>query len=194
MVHYETAAIATLAESLADRVGVAADVSVSLEVDETLARPLLGSYVDAADNALSIWCSGGNFEDPHYPRRFCESLAEVQLGADLLRGADRLSDGFGDAPGDGEISDRERTAWDTSAHGRLTRLGFDVREQLSRYHYRLAHGFGDGADAVYQRLWAADSLTWAEVVAASAETEAVDPRPKPKPRPGFRGSSLRVDA
>ncbi|HZJ26380.1 MAG TPA: hypothetical protein VFF40_05115 [Acidimicrobiia bacterium] len=194
LVYYDAAEIAALAERVADRVGVPADIEVSIEVDEALPRPLLGSYVDLVDGALSIWCSGGNFEDPHYPRRFSESLAGFELGSDLLRGADRLSPGFSEAPVDGELSDRRRAAWDVSARGRLTRLGFPVRESLSRYHFRLAHGFGDAADAVYDRLWGADSITWADIVAASDETEAVDPRPKPKARPGAKGSSFRIDA
>src|SRR5680860_879392 len=127
LVYYDAAEIAALAERVADRVGVPADIEVSIEVDEALPRPLLGSYVDLVDGALSIWCSGGNFEDPHYPRRFSESLAGFELGSDLLRGADRLSPGFSEAPVDGELSDRRRAAWDVSARGRLTRLGFPVR-------------------------------------------------------------------
>lgn len=195
MVHYDTAVIAALAETIADRVGLPAEVAVSIEVDEVLGRPLLASFVDSAGGGLSIWYSGANFEDPHYPRKFSESLAEFHLGSELLRGADRLSPGFSEAPPEDELSDRWRAAWDASVHGRLTRLGFPVREPLCRYQFRLAHGFGDAADAVYDRLWVGDSITWSDIVAACDETEAADTRPKLKPRPGaLRATSLRTHA
>jgi hypothetical protein len=194
MVNYDAGAITALAEKLADRVGVPADTEVSLDVDEGLPRPLIVSYVDAVDGRIAIWCSGGNFEHPQYPRRFADHLAEFQLGRDLQRGADRLRAEFAAAPADGELSERQRAAWDAWAEGRLSRLGISVREPLSRYHYRLAHGFGDASDAVYDRLWHADALTWADLEAACAETEAADTRPKPKARPGAQGNSLRRTA
>ncbi|MGZ8753093.1 MAG: hypothetical protein ACXW1S_08925 [Acidimicrobiia bacterium] len=196
LVEYDSGALSALTERVAGRVGVPDDVDIAIEVDEALPRPLIASYVDAIDvgdgvRGISIWCSGGNFEHPQYPRRFDDAGAEVKLATDLRRAADRLSPGFADAPPDSELTERQREAWDASAAGRVSRLGFAVREPLTRYHFRLSNGFGDAVDAVYERLWGADELTWADLEAACAETAAADERPTPKARPGAVGASLR---
>jgi hypothetical protein len=191
LVNYDSGALAALIEKVAGRVGLPADVEIAIEVDEALPRPLIASYVDVDAGTVSIWCSGGNFEHPQYPRRFDDAGAEVKLAVDLIRAADRLSGGFEGAPADGDLTERQREAWDTTAAGRASRLGYTVREPLVRYHFRLANGFGDAVDAVYERLWAADALTWAELDAACAETTANDTRPTPKTRPGVQGASLR---
>jgi hypothetical protein len=193
LVNYDSGTLGALVEKVAGRVGLPADVDVAIEVDEALPRPLIASYVDADPDAgtVSIWCSGGNFEHPQYPRRFDDAGAEIKLAVDLIRAADRFGPGFEGAPADSELSERQREAWDTSAAGRASRLGYAVREPLARYHFRLANGFGDAVDAVYERLWGAESITWAELDAACAETAAADRRPTPKVRPGAQGASLR---
>ena len=194
LVDYDSGTLAALIEKVAGRVGLTGDVEIAIDVDEALPRPLIASYVDvdpSGSGRVSIWCSGGNFEHPQYPRRFDDAGAEVKLAVDLRRGADRLSPAFAGAPADSELSERQREAWDTSAAGRVARLGFEVREPLTRYHFRLANGFGDAVDAVYERLWGGDQLTWADLEAACAETAAADERPTPKVRPGATGASLR---
>ena len=196
LVNYDSGALAALVEKVAGRVGLPDDVEIAIEVDEALPRPLIASYVDVTDadaggGRVSLWCSGGNFEHPQYPRRFDDAGAEVKLAVDLLRAADRLTPGFADAPADSELSERQREAWDTTAAGRVSRLGFSVREPLVRYHFRLSNGFGDAVDAVYERLWSVDDLAWADLEAACAETGASDQRPTPKVRPGTVGASLR---
>jgi hypothetical protein len=191
LVNYDSGALAALIEKVASRVGLADDVEIAVEVDEALPRPLIASYVDVDDGRISIWCSGGNFEHPQYPRRFDDAGAEVKLATDLRRAADRLTPGFADAPPDSELSERQREAWETSAAGRVSRLDFAVREPLSRYHFRLSNGFGDAVDAVYERLWGAREITWADLEAACIETAAADKRPTPKVRPGAVGASLR---
>ena len=153
-------------------------------------------YVDvvgSGDGAkVSMWCSGGNFEHPQYPRRFDDAGGG---GAARRRSPPRpptaSSPGFADAPADESLTERQREAWDTSAAGRISRFGFVVREPLVRYHFRLANGFGDGVDAVYERLWGADDITWAGLEAACAETAAADERPTPKGPTRRRGASLR---
>jgi hypothetical protein len=47
-----------------------------------------------------------------------------------------------------------------------------VQEQRRRYHFRNRHGFTDVADAMFERLWNGDGLTWAEIEAACSATEA----------------------
>jgi hypothetical protein len=196
LVNYDAGALAALVEKVASRVGLPDDIEIAIEVDEALPRPLIASYVEIDDagegpGRVSIWCSGGNFEHPQYPRRFDDAGAEVKLAVDLIRAVDRLAPGFADATPDSELSEREREAWDTSAAGRVSRLGFVVREPLARYHFRLGNGFGDAVDAVYERLWGSDEITWAEIEAACAETAASDQRPTPKVRPGTVGASFR---
>jgi hypothetical protein len=36
----------------------------------------------------------------------------------------------------------------------------------------MRHGFSDAADRVFDRLWTSDTLTWADLEAACAETDA----------------------
>ena len=97
----------------------------------------------------------------------------ANLGRVLLRVRDRLSGGFGEAPpDDDELSLRQIAAWETYCVGRLERLGFAVNQQRWRYNFRNRHGFTDAADAAFDRLWNADSLSWGELDAISAEAEA----------------------
>jgi hypothetical protein len=51
--------------------------------------------------------------------------------------------------------------------GRLGRLGYRVHEQRWRYNFRNRHGFTDQADAAFDRIWAADALTWSDLTALS---------------------------
>ena len=49
------------------------------------------------------------------------------------------------------------------------RLGYRHYNNYQRrlYHFRNRHGFTDAADAAFQRLWEAESLTWDEIDALS---------------------------
>ena len=58
------------------------------------------------------------------------------------------------------------------AVGRSERLGYNPSRQRRLYHFRNRHGFSDVADAVFDRLWSADGLSWADLQAACAETAA----------------------
>jgi hypothetical protein len=110
----------------------------------------------------------------------------------LLRGADRLRPEFAAAPGDDDLTDRQRAAWDVWTEGRAERLGVaDTRPDRLRYHYRLHHGFNDVADAVFERLWGAGALTWDALERACAETDAVDTRARPK-KTALRKEQLRA--
>ena len=75
-------------------------------------------------------------------------------------------------PADDDLTLPQPSAWDVYCVGRLGRLGYHVRSASGwLYHFRNRHGFTDAADAAFDRLWAADDLTWAEIVALS---EGVD--------------------
>ena len=55
--------------------------------------------------------------------------------------------------------------------------------------YAASHGFTDVSDRVFDRLWSADGLTWAELVAASEEAEAARPAAPAKDRPKGRAKA-----
>jgi hypothetical protein len=96
-------------------------------------------------------------------------VADV-IGRLLLRIKDRTSPGFGDAPPDADLDLAHQAAWDTACMGRLERLGYDVRKPRRLYHFRNRHGFSDVADRAFDRLWAAESITWADIESVCAET------------------------
>jgi hypothetical protein len=92
----------------------------------------------------------------------------------LLRAKDRLSEGFADAPRESELTRAERAAWDAYAVGRAHRLGAKVLRQAQLYDYRLQHGFSDVADAAFDRLWNAESVTFAGIREICVETGAAE--------------------
>jgi len=75
--------------------------------------------------------------------------------------------------------------------GMSARLGFAVKEPRRRYTYRLRCGFNDVADAEYEQLWVAPSLTWARLEEISERLAAADPRPATKKK-ALRNPSLRT--
>ena len=117
-----------------------------------------------------IEASGGAFESLRKARDFDEERCKNVIGQALMRARDRLDDSFGDPPPDADLGVREEVAWATAIEGRLARLGIVTgRPQRRIYHFRVRHGFTDTVDRVFQRLWDAESLTWADIEAASAE-------------------------
>jgi len=167
MVLFETDRIRELAEEVAGRVGVAVEVHV--EVDEASA---LGRARVTSVDPVMLWIQGGALEDPKRPRHLSERNVVEVFGRLLYRVRDRLDPAFGDAPPDDELSLQQSTAWDSYCMGRLERLGYPVAKARRLYHFRNRHGFTDTADAVFERLWNADGLTWADIEAMCAETEA----------------------
>ncbi|MGZ4803659.1 MAG: hypothetical protein ACXVKA_03345 [Acidimicrobiia bacterium] len=190
LVKFDAAELLAIAEAAATAVGVPDDVSIAIDVDEALPLPLIASLIDAEDGALSAWFTGGCFEDPKYQAILQPDISKTELAAAFLRGRDRLDGGFEDAPADGEISERQRAIWDVYTEGRVSRLGgFVVNEPRRRYTYRLRCGFNDIADAEYEALWSATSLSWAGLVEIEDRLAAADPRPATK-KP-IRHESLR---
>jgi hypothetical protein len=121
--------------------------------------------------------SGGNLEDTHHNRVFSEPNARRDLVQMLLRANDRLSEGFAAAPPDIELTLAERIAWDVWTHARAGRLGIEDRPDRMRYDFRLQHGFTDAADAAFDRLWKAPTLTWDGLRELCKETGAADRPP-----------------
>jgi hypothetical protein len=189
LVKYDAAELLAIAQDAAKIVGVPEDVAIDIEVDEALPGPLIASASEAEPGKLSFWFSGGCFEDPKYQAALQPEMSKTELAAAFLRGRDRLDGGFESAPSDAEISERQRI-WDVYTEGRLRRLGgFQINEARRRYTYRLRAGFSDVADAEYDRLWVADSLTWSELEAIEGRLAAADTRPALKK--SLREPSLR---
>jgi hypothetical protein len=168
-VKYDAGEIATLVGTIADQIGLPADAAIAIEIDET--TPAGRARVESLD-PISLKVEGGAIEDPTVPRTLSERLVADVIGRLLLRVKDRTTPGFGEAPPDADLDLAHQTAWDTACMGRLERLGYDVRKPRRLYHFRNRHGFSDVADRAFDRLWAAESITWADIDAVCAETAA----------------------
>jgi hypothetical protein len=138
-------------------------------VDEQ--EPLGRTTVQSLD-PISITVEGGAFEDAKRPRQMSDRGIVDVLGRLLFRVKDRLDPAFGDPPPDDALTLQQQTAWDAYAVGRAERAGLPTQASRRLYHFRNRHGFSDVADRVFARLWAAESLTWADIEAACAETMA----------------------
>jgi hypothetical protein len=169
LVFFDAGRIAELAADVAGRLGLGDDVELRIEVDE---RIPLGRVRVTSMDPITLVVEGGAFEDPKHPRHLSDRSVLDVLGRTLQRIKDRLDPAFGDAPADDELSLQQQVAWNTYAEGRNERQGLEVQKQRWLYHFRNRHGFSDAADAVFQRLWEADGLTWADIDAACATTSA----------------------
>jgi hypothetical protein len=166
MVLFDGEAIARVVAEVAARVGVDRDIVV--EVDER--TPLGRTYVESLD-PVTIKVESGAFEDARRPRNLSETGVRDAVGRLLFRVKDRLDPAFGAPPADADLSLPAQVAWDAYCVGRCARLGLPAQEQRRRYHFRNRHGFTDVADAMFERLWNGDGLTWADIEAACAATE-----------------------
>jgi hypothetical protein len=100
---------------------------------------------------------------------FSSTAARESLGRVLLRASDRLRPEFADAPEDLDLTLAENAAWDTYCAGRLARLGVATNKQRWQYNHRNRFGFSDEVDVGFERLWAAENLSWAGVAAGGLE-------------------------
>jgi len=176
LVKYDAQEIAAIITELADRVGLGGR-DIVVEGDE---KTPLGSSAVVSLDPITITVESGGFEDAKRLRHLSRESVEGVVGRHLMRTKDRLDPSFGDPPADDDIPIEQYTAWDIYAVGRLERLGFPSQRERRRYHFRIRHGFTDVADRVFDHLWTADSLTWADIQAASAEAMAAKPAPPKK--------------
>jgi hypothetical protein len=179
LVPYDAAEIVAIVEDIAALIDFPPGAPIELEVDEVLFAPLTGHLSEADDGRARIWVSGANFEDKKKPRHFSAAQARDDLTVAMLRAKDRLSDDFAGAPEEAKVTRGERAAWDVWASGRASRVGVPVRRQALLYEYRLQHGFTDVADAAFDRLFAADTMTWDGLREICFETGAAE-RPASK--------------
>jgi hypothetical protein len=170
-VNFDAARIASLAEEVADKVGLSADLPVRVEVDETV--PLGRTRIASLDPVV-VAVQGGAFENAKELRSLSDRNVVDVLGRIFHRVLDRLDPRFADAPADDQLTLQQSTAWDAYAVGRCEQAGFAPQQQRRIYHFRNRHGFNDVADRVFERLWSSPpgSLGWADIEAACAETAA----------------------
>ncbi|HEY3240274.1 MAG TPA: hypothetical protein VGL92_11955 [Acidimicrobiia bacterium] len=173
LVDFEAPRIARLAAEVAEVVGLPDDLDLVLEIDEATPFGSTSAVIDAATVTLSV--EGGAFENPKAIRQLSEAGTRLVLGRLLFRVRDRLDPAFGDPPPDAELTFAQHAAWDAYAVGRYARVaGVDGGRDRRRYAFRLRHGFTDGADRAFNRLWRGEGLTWAdleEVVGAHGHEE-----------------------
>lgn len=169
MVTFDASRIVELAAEVADKVGLPTDTVLRIDVYEQ--EPLGRTQVVSLD-PIQITVEGGAFEDAKRPRHMSDRGIVDVLGRLLFRVKDRLDPGFGEPPADADLTLQQQTAWDAYAVGRAERAGLATQKARRQYHFRNRHGFSDTADVVFARLWDAESLTWAEIEAACAETAA----------------------
>ncbi len=163
MVAYDANEIAAVVRELSELIGITNPVSV--EVDERTPLSKMSASIDStsSDTTVQLRFESGALENTKQLTTFGAPRARLSIGRMLLRASDRLSGRFDDAPADTELTNPQNAAWDTYCGGRLERLGLGPIQQQYRYDFRNRFGFGDDVDAEFDRLWAADSLTWSEL-------------------------------
>ena len=172
MVFFDAAEIRGIVEGLAEEIGLPADLSITVDIDET--TPMGHARLGSVDPVV-LRLESGALEDPKRPRQLNPEGAVDVLGRLLFEVRDRLDPAFGDAPADDELTLPQSVAWQVHCVGRLGRLGRRVQRQRRLYQFRNRHGFTDAADEAFERLWNADALTWAEIAGLSDDTAAKNP-------------------
>jgi hypothetical protein len=165
MVAYDANEIAAVVRELSELIGITNPVSV--EVDERTPLSKMSASIDStsSDATVQLRFESGALENTKQLTTFGAPRARLSIGRMLLRALDRLSGRFDDAPADTELTNPQNAAWDTYCGGRLERLGLGPIQQQYRYDFRNRFGFGDDVDAEFDRLWAADGLTWSDLTA-----------------------------
>jgi len=170
LVHYDAARIAALFEDVAGKLGL--DGGITVVVDEN--SPFASAKLTSLDPVV-IEAESGAFEDPKAPRCMSDAAVATTAARLLARARDRRDPAFvtgGPPPPEAELTLAQADAWDAYAMGRASRMGIDVFTPRWRYRFRNRHGFTDLADRVFDRLWSAGSLRWADLAAACADTGA----------------------
>ncbi len=172
MVFFDAAEVRGIVEKLVAEVGLPADLSVTIDIDET--TPMGRARVASIDPVV-ITAESGALEDVKAPRKLSVDGTIDVLGKLLLSVRDRTDPDFGEPPAEDDLTLQESVAWEVYCVGRLGRLGHPVQRQRRLYQFRNRHGFTDAADAAFDELWSADHLSWAEINRISQTALAVLP-------------------
>lgn len=169
-VKFDAAEIAAIVGDLAERLEVSN--AIRLVIDETTALAKITGTIDVptSDATILIEAQSGAIENTQQLTTLGVRQTQTSVGRMLLRARDRLRSDFADAAPDDDLSLIEHAVWDTYCAGRLARAGVEVNSQRWRYNHRNRLGFSDTADADFDRLWAADDLSWADVTAGIPTT------------------------
>ncbi|MFZ6003600.1 MAG: hypothetical protein ACOYXM_06655 [Actinomycetota bacterium] len=172
MVFFDAAEIRAIVEKLAAEIGLPADLTITVDIDET--TPMGHAALKSLDPVV-LSLESGALEDPKRPRKLNPEGAVDVIGRLLFEVHDRLDPAFGEAPEGSALSLPQSVAWQVYCVARLGRLGHHVQRQRRLYQFRNRHGFTDAGDAAFDRLWTADGLTWADVSTISDEARAALP-------------------
>ncbi|MHB8467605.1 MAG: hypothetical protein ACYDH6_14040 [Acidimicrobiales bacterium] len=172
LVEYDATEIQALVAAAGSWIGLGDSDEVRVRIDE--GSPLARVTLESLD-PIVLFVEGGAIEDVKRIRKLDPDAVQTVAVRMLARVADRRRADFAGAPDEAALAVAELDCWDAWALGRASRHGLRVPQMRWRYRFRNHHGFTDTADAVFDRLWAADDLGWADIEAACAETEAVRP-------------------
>ncbi len=111
----------------------------------------------------------GAMEDTTSPRSFSDLQAKVNVGRLLFEALDRADDGFGAPAVDSDISKEVRGAWDIYCFGRVSALGLRMHKPRYLYNFHNWVGFSDAASEVFDELWSAKALSFADLEAKVAD-------------------------
>lgn len=161
LVEYEASEILAVFNEMIGRVpGLPEGFDAELQIDEVIST---GRVAVQSIDPMILALESGALEDTKRPRTFGTVAAQNSFGRLLYEVADRLSDDFGAPAIDDEIDLAQRVAWDTYCFGRVSRIGVRVFKPKHIYNFRNRHGFSDAADATFEKLWSAETLTWAGI-------------------------------
>jgi hypothetical protein len=160
LIAYDSGEIAAVVVDLAARLGLANPIRIVVDETTPMARMSSSLAGTTSDSLITIHVESGALEDTKRFTNFNRHHAEVSLGRMLLRARDRLRPDFADAPDDDSLSLQQEAAWNTYVNGRLERLGVETNRQRWKYNHRNRFGFSDAVDAEFERLWAANDLSW----------------------------------
>lgn len=170
-VAFDAEQIATLAQrSLESVAELPDDLEVFVDIGENQATNLV--RVESL-SPVTLAVDGGAIEHYKAPRTLGELESRITFTRLLLEVADRLSTSFAAPPVGDDLTHAHRMAWDVNLFGRTSRHGLRIHRPRYRYNFRNRHGFSDQADRIFDQLWAADDLTWSQIVELS--DRAVDP-------------------
>lgn len=163
--NFEAELIKTVAQRALESVApLPDDLDVTINVDEDQATNRV--RISSIDPAV-LEVDGGALENYKVPRTVGELETSISTTRLFLELSDRQSDSFAAPALDDELSHAHRMAWDVNLFGRTARHGLHIHKPRYRYNFRNRHGFSDVADRAFDELWAADELTWAQIVSLS---------------------------
>ncbi len=161
LVEYEASEIQAVFDEMVSRVpGLPDGFDAQLQINEELSTARVA--VQSLDPVV-LALESGALENTKKPRTFGVEASQNAMGRLLFEVVDRLSDDFGAPAIDDPPDLAQRVAWDAYCFGRVSRIGVRVFKPKHIYNFRNRHGFSDAADATFEKIWSAESLTWAQI-------------------------------